>query len=176
MNSFLKLSLIGLLTTFSFAQETKAPAKEKMEEKKEAKKEAPEVTVLMATSLGDIHIQLDSKSAPISVENFLKYVDDKFYDGTVFHRIINGFMIQGGGFTMDGDQLKKSETRAAIKNESENTPPNKTGTIGMARTAAPNTATSQFYINVVDNDGLNYPAHGGGYAVFGKVTQGMDVV
>ncbi len=177
MNSIAKLTLIGFLTSFSFAQE---PAKPKVEEKKEVvkevKKETQEVTVLMSTSLGDIHIQLDSKFAPVTVENFLKYVDAKHYEGSIFHRVIDGFMIQGGGFKMDSGNFKKSKTRPSIKNESESTPANKIGTIAMARTSDPNSATNQFFINVADNDALNYPNNGGGYATFGKVVKGMEVV
>jgi cyclophilin family peptidyl-prolyl cis-trans isomerase len=173
MKALLKATLIGLFITVGLAQE---PAKPGVEEKKEAPKEAKEVTVLMATSLGDIHIQLDSKNAPKTVENFLKYVDDKAYDGTIFHRVINGFMIQGGGFKVEDGRFMKQKTRPAIKNESENTPANKTGTIAMARLPNPHSASNQFFINVADNDALNYPNNGGGYATFGKVTKGMDIV
>ena len=130
----------------------------------------------MSTSLGVIHIELDSKSAPITVENFLKYVDAKHYDGTIFHRIIEGFMVQGGGFKETDSSLKKQPTNPPIKNESEKTPSNKRGTIAMARTSAPNSATAQFFINVVDNPFLDYPKNGGGYATFGKVVKGIEIV
>jgi cyclophilin family peptidyl-prolyl cis-trans isomerase len=130
----------------------------------------------MSTSLGEIHIELDSKSAPLTVENFLKYVDSKHYDGTIFHRIIGNFMVQGGGFKETDGSFKKQPTSPPIKNESEKTPSNKRGTIAMARTSAPNSATAQFFINVVDNPFLDYPNNGGGYATFGKVVKGIEVV
>ena len=120
-------------------------------------------------------IELNAEKAPITVKNFLKYVGDKHYDGTVFHRIIDGFMIQGGGMALDGGSLVEKPTGAGIKNESNNGLKNDTGTIAMARTPDPDSATAQFFINVVDNDGLNFPT-GGGYTVFGNVIEGMDVV
>lgn len=133
-------------------------------------------SVLMKTSLGEITIELDQLQAPISVKNFLDYVDAKFYDGTIFHRVIPGFMIQGGGFTPN---MQQKATKAPIKNEAGNGLKNLTGTIAMARTGIVDSATSQFFINVADNAQLNHrdesPA-GFGYAVFGKVTAGMDVV
>jgi peptidyl-prolyl cis-trans isomerase B (cyclophilin B) len=126
--------------------------------------------VQMETSLGSIKIELDEDKAPLSVANFLSYVDDKFYDGTIFHRVINGFMIQGGGFEPG---MKQKRTKAPIKNESGNGLSNVRGSIAMARTSDLNSATSQFYINVVDNSGsLDQPK----YCVFGKVIEGMDVV
>jgi cyclophilin family peptidyl-prolyl cis-trans isomerase len=131
--------------------------------------------VLMKTSKGEIILELDATKAPITVANFLKYVNAKHYDGTVFHRIIDGFMIQGGGMSLDGGRLVEKRTGEGIKNESNNGLKNDTGTIAMARTSDPNSATAQFFINVVDNNGLNFPT-GGGYAVFGKVIKGMDVV
>ena len=130
--------------------------------------------VLMETSLGKIRIELFAKEAPISVKNFLDYVNKGFYSGTIFHRVIAGFMIQGGGFTTE---FKQKPTGAPIKNEAGNGLKNDRGTIAMARTGAPDSATSQFFINVVNNDGLNCPSPDGfGYAVFGKVLEGMDVV
>jgi peptidyl-prolyl cis-trans isomerase A (cyclophilin A) len=140
--------------------------------KPKKQKEAKNPVVLMKTSLGDITIELDQKNAPISTENFLKYVDAKFYDGTTFHRVIPGFMIQGGGFDKD---LHEKETGAPIKNEGQNGLKNVRGSLAMARTNVLDSATSQFFINVVDNPPLDYP-NNGGYAVFGKVTAGMDVV
>jgi cyclophilin family peptidyl-prolyl cis-trans isomerase len=131
--------------------------------------------VVMKTSMGTIKIELYPDKAPKTVENFLKYVDDKFYDGTVFHRVISNFMIQGGGFEPG---LKEKKTRDPIKNEASNGLSNTRGTIAMARTAEPDSATAQFYINVVDNDGLdkaNDPDKVG-YCVFGKVIEGMAVV
>ena len=130
--------------------------------------------VLLKTSLGDIVLELNPAKAPKTVANFLQYVRDRHYDGTVFHRVIDGFMIQGGG--MDAEMREKS-TRAPIPLEAANGLRNDRGTIAMARTGNPDSATSQFFINVVDNDMLNAPKPDGhGYAVFGRVVQGMDVV
>lgn len=130
-------------------------------------------TVKFETTAGDIVIELNPEAAPITVANFLSYVDSGYYDGLVFHRVINGFMIQGGGFYPNGTQ---KETNAPITLESQNGLSNNKGTIAMARTNNPNSATSQFFINTVDNDFLNYNARSEGYAVFGTVTKGMDVV
>jgi peptidyl-prolyl cis-trans isomerase A (cyclophilin A) len=130
--------------------------------------------VLIKTSKGDIVVELYPAKAPATVDNFLKYVDDKHYDGTVFHRVIANFMIQGGGFTQD---MKQKATRPPIKLESQNGLKNDTGWLAMARTSVPDSATSQFFINVVDNTMLNHPQPDGhGYAVFGKVVSGMDTV
>ena len=130
--------------------------------------------VRLNTSAGDIVLELDAAKAPKTVENFVQYVKDKHYDGTVFHRVIDGFMIQGGGFTAD---MTQKPTRAPIPLESRNGLTNGRGTIAMARTSNPNSATAQFFINVVDNAMLNAPNPDGyGYAVFGKVVTGMDVV
>ena len=130
--------------------------------------------VQLKTSMGDIVVELNEAKAPKSTANFLQYVRDKHYDGTVFHRVIDGFMIQGGG--MDAD-MKEKTTRAPIPLEASNGLKNDRGTIAMARTGNPNSATSQFFINVVNNDMLNAPKPDGyGYAVFGKVIKGMDVV
>ena len=132
--------------------------------------------VLMETSLGNIKIELDQAKAPVTVKNFLSYVDEKFYDGTIFHRVINNFMIQGGGFTQDMQQKK---TKAPVKNEAGNGLKNKRVTIAMARTMVVDSATAQFFINVIDNDFLDHrdeTPQGFGYAVFGKVSEGMDVV
>lgn len=131
-------------------------------------------SVEMQTSLGRIVIELDSRKAPLTVQNFVQYVNEGFYNGTVFHRVIPDFMIQGGGFTIDMEQ--KPATRN-VGNEGKNGLKNERGTIAMARTADPHSASSQFFINHRDNAALNYPGTDGwGYAVFGKVTQGMDVV
>jgi peptidyl-prolyl cis-trans isomerase A (cyclophilin A) len=130
--------------------------------------------VEMDTSLGKIKIELFEKEAPISVKNFIDYAKSGFYTDTTFHRVIPGFMIQGGGYTAD---RKKKPANAAIKNEAVNGLKNDRGTISMARTSAPDSATSEFFINVVDNKMLNRPnPDGAGYAVFGKVIEGMDVV
>jgi cyclophilin family peptidyl-prolyl cis-trans isomerase len=132
--------------------------------------------VVMETSMGNIKIELFEDKAPITVKNFLKYVEDKHYDGTIFHRVISDFMIQGGGFEPG---MKEKKTREAIKNESNNGLSNLRGTIAMARTREANSATSQFYINVKDNKGLDKDAPKGdgvGYCVFGRVIEGMDIV
>lgn len=129
--------------------------------------------VIIQTSLGDITVQLDAEKAPKSVANFLNYVDSGFYDGTVFHRVIKNFMIQGGGMTADG---KQKPTKPPIKNEADNGLKNDVGTIAMARTSVVDSATAQFFINTKDNDFLNHGGRDFGYAVFGKVTSGMDVV
>lgn len=127
----------------------------------------------LETNKGNIVIELNEKAAPITVKNFLTYVNEGHYDGTVFHRIIGGFMIQGGGYDEAGNE---KDTHAPIKLESKNGLDNDRGTIAMARTNNPNSATSQFFINTVDNDFLNYAPGNDGYAVFGKVVEGMDVV
>lgn len=134
------------------------------------------VDVVIVTNLGDITLSLNAEQAPISVANFLSYVDSGFYQQTIFHRVIDNFMIQGGGFDA---AMKKKTTQAPINNEADNGLLNATGTIAMARTNAPHSATSQFFINVNDNAFLNHRgknAAGWGYAVFGQVTAGMDVV
>ena len=132
--------------------------------------------VRLETSLGDIVIELDSAKAPITTTNFKNYVKSGHYDGTIFHRVIKDFMIQGGGFT---PEMKEKRTQAAIRNEADNKLGNKKYTIAMARTDDPHSATAQFFINVKDNPFLDHKAPTGnnwGYAVFGKVIQGMDVV
>lgn len=132
--------------------------------------------VKLQTNLGDIVIELNQEKAPQSAANFLGYVNEGFYNGTVFHRVIDGFMIQGGGFT---ENYQKKGTKAPIQNEANNGLRNDRGTVAMARTNAPHSATAQFFINVVNNDFLNYrsaTSRGWGYTVFGKVVQGMDIV
>ncbi len=132
------------------------------------------VPVVMETSKGTIELELYPDKAPVTVENFVGYVKKGHYDGTIFHRVIDGFMIQGGGFTPG---MEEKPTGEGIKNEAQNGLKNERGTIAMARTSDPNSATAQFYINVADNASLDYPGSDGfGYAVFGKVTEGMDVV
>lgn len=129
---------------------------------------------LFKTNLGSFKIALDEESAPITAKNFLDYVNSGFFNGTIFHRVINGFMIQGGGFTPD---MKQKETNAPIKNESNNGLKNEPYTVAMARTSIPDSATSQFFINVANNDFLNHPGQDGyGYCVFGKVIEGMDTI
>ncbi|MFI5007595.1 MAG: peptidylprolyl isomerase [Solirubrobacterales bacterium] len=129
--------------------------------------------VEITTSLGVIKVALDAEKAPLSVDNFLKYVKAGFYDGTIFHRVMPNFMIQGGGMTPD---LKEKPTRPAIRNEAKNGLRNSRGTIAMARLNEPNSATAQFFINVKDNHRLDFGIGGAGYAVFGAVVEGMDVV
>jgi len=129
----------------------------------------PATTVVMDTSLGSIKIELDGDKAPVTVANFLSYVDEKYYDNTIFHRVIDGFMIQGGGFEPGMNQKR---TKASIKNESSNGLSNALGAIAMARTSALDSATAQFYINVANNTNLDKAQ----YCVFGKVTEGLDVV
>lgn len=132
--------------------------------------------VIIETNMGVIEVELDQEKAPLTVKNFLTYVDDKFYDGTIFHRVINNFMIQGGGLDAN---MKEKKTKAPIKNEAANGLKNDVGTIAMARTSDPHSATAQFFINVAENTFLNHQNtsdSGYGYAVFGKVTTGMHVV
>ena len=139
-----------------------------------ANAQAADPQVKLATSMGDIVVQLDTARAPATVANFVQYVKDGHYDGTVFHRVMDGFMIQGGGFTPD---MQQKPTRAPIKLEAGNGLKNDKYTIAMARTSNPDSATSQFFINVVNNDMLNAPKPDGhGYAVFGKVIEGQAVV
>jgi cyclophilin family peptidyl-prolyl cis-trans isomerase len=155
------LSFAGL-TGINQAQETKPVS------------EAKPVKIVMETSKGTIELELDPVKAPITVENFVKYAKKAHYDGTIFHRCIPGFMIQGGGFTPD---MNQKSVDAPISIESKNGLKNDRGTIAMARTSNPNSATSQFFINVKDNANLDYPSFDGyGYAVFGKVTKGLDIV
>lgn len=157
-NTALALAATALAATFSIASAESAQA-------------APKVR--LATSMGDIVVQLDPAKAPRTVENFLTYVKEKHYDGTVFHRVIDGFMIQGGGFTPD---MQQKPTRAPIPLEANNGLKNEPYTIAMARTSNPDSATAQFFINVKDNAMLNANGEGNGYAVFGKVISGTDVV
>jgi cyclophilin family peptidyl-prolyl cis-trans isomerase len=159
------LALLLSLLTFTLPAMAADPA---------AKSANPQVR--LTTSLGVIELELDAKKAPKTVANFLGYVDKGFYNGTIFHRVIPGFMIQGGGM-LPG--LKEKPTGTPIRNEADNGLRNLAGTIAMARTGDPHSATAQFFINTVDNAGLDHPGRGPegwGYAVFGKVTKGMDVV
>ena len=136
----------------------------------------PTAHILMTTTVGPMTLELDADNAPKTVENFLSYVSNGFYDGTIFHRVINNFMVQGGGFTAD---MEQKATEAPIENEANNGLKNAYGTIAMARTQDPHSATAQFFINVQDNDFLNHTGEnmqGWGYAVFGKVTDGEEVL
>lgn len=132
--------------------------------------------IILQTNLGEIHIELDFENTPVTANNFVEYAKSGFYDNTIFHRVINNFMIQGGGFTSD---MKQKPTQKTIENEADKGGTNKRGTIAMARTSDPHSATAQFFINVKDNDFLNYKAktpQGWGYCVFGKVVTGLDVI
>lgn len=154
-------------------QPTSKP-QEPSKDKESAADNAPLVYVLMQTSMGDIVIELNREKAPITVKNFLSYTDKKYYDGTIFHRVMRRFMIQGGGFTED---MRKKPVDKPIKNEWKNGLKNVTGSIAMARLGRrPNSATAQFFINVKDNTSLDQPNDGAGYAVFGKVVAGMKVI
>jgi cyclophilin family peptidyl-prolyl cis-trans isomerase len=165
------LAAITLASTCSVYAQSPAPAPAAGEE---AKPVTGKVKVTMETTKGKIELELDADKAPITVNNFVNYARKGFYEGTIFHRVIPGFMIQGGGFTEDGTQKTADKS---IINEGKNGLTNKRGTIAMARTSDPNSATAQFFINVKDNEGLDYPSPDGyGYAVFGKVTDGMKVV
>jgi cyclophilin family peptidyl-prolyl cis-trans isomerase len=163
-----------MCSAMAAGQETK-PATRPEKPKPPATQPAPKLTyVSMTTSMGDILLELNREKAPITVDNFLSYVDEEFYDGTVFHRVIPDFMIQGGGFD---PTLKRKQTKLPITNEWDNGLTNTRGTIAMARLPTPSSATSQFFINVRDNLRLSQPISGGaGYAVFGRVAVGMDVV
>lgn len=159
----------------ALAAETAAPNVTNETSETETKMEN-KVNVVIETSLGDIELELDAEKAPVTVANFLTYVDEGFYNGTIFHRVIPRFMVQGGGFTAAMSQKK---TRAPIKNEASNGLKNVRGTIAMARTMVVDSATAQFFINSVDNAFLDFKAptpQGYGYAVFGHVTSGMEVV
>ncbi len=161
--ALLCLAAAGLVAAPAFAQESA-----------DTPGENPQV--VLETSKGRIVAELFADKAPQTVENFLGYVESGFYDGTIFHRVIPGFMIQGGGFT---EEFQRKQTGAPIRNEADNGLANDRGTLAMARTNDPHSATAQFFINSVDNDSLNHRgknARGWGYAVFGKVVEGMDVV
>ncbi len=130
--------------------------------------------ITLKTNMGDIVIELDKEKAPITSANFIQYVEDGFYDGTIFHRVINNFMVQGGGFEAG---MTQKETRATIENEAKNGLSNEVGTLAMARTSDPHSASAQFFINIADNKFLDCPGQDGwGYCVFGRVIEGMDVV
>lgn len=157
------MMLAGLLATLLLSVNARADSS--------SDEDLPRVRV--TTSEGAFEIQLRPDYAPRTVENFLQYVDEGFYDGTIFHRVIDAFMIQGGGFDQD---MRQKTTREPVVNESRQTAPNLRGSIAMARTANPDSATAQFFINVTDNRHLNAAANRPGYTVFGKVTEGMGVI
>jgi peptidyl-prolyl cis-trans isomerase A (cyclophilin A) len=158
----------GLLLSLSFptlADVTEAPIK--------AAPKVKTIDVIIETSMGKIEVELNAEKAPISVANFLQYVESGHYNDTIFHRVINNFMVQGGGFDK---HMRQKSTKAMIKNEAKNGLKNDRGTLAMARTGVVDSATSQFFFNHKDNDFLNHGGRDYGYAVFGKVTKGMDVV
>ncbi|MBI4580712.1 MAG: peptidylprolyl isomerase [Planctomycetes bacterium] len=172
----LVLVAVGLVSYAGRGSRKPAPAAEdrtapKPESPPPAKSANPQV--VMTTSLGTLTLELDPERTPATAANFLKYVDEKFYDGLIFHRVIQTFMIQGGGFTPDSQP--KPATHGPVVNESRNGGRNVRGTIAMARTEHVDSATCQFFINTVDNPGLDYPNRGG-YTVFGRVVEGLDVV
>ena len=170
------MKLLPLLLSFTFIIGCQTDPLKK--DPPEAKIKAPVgTTVVIDTSRGSILVELDDKKAPVTVKNFLSYVDQGFYDNTTFHRVISHFMIQGGGFTLKEGILNEKITGAPITNESAQTSPNTRGTLAMAPKPDPNSATSQFFINVVNNTQLNHPnSNGSGYAVFGKIIEGMEAV
>lgn len=161
------LIIAALFTAMGSMLNSQSTAEEKTE------KGGGNPVVLIKTIKGNIKVELDKEKAPISVENFLSYVNDGFYNGTIFHRVIKNFMIQGGGITTD---MKQKPTKDPIKNEAQNGLSNARGTIAMARTGVVDSATSQFFINHRDNKFLDHGERDFGYAVFGKVTEGMEVV
>jgi len=173
MKRTLTLLVLAVLPALAFGEPAKEPAKPSTPAPAAA---AKTTKVRLKTSEGDILLELNAQKAPVTVANFLDYVKKKHYDGTVFHRVINGFMIQGGGFAATDGKLVEKTTGKGITNEGQNGLKNDRGTIAMARTNDPNSATAQFFINVKDNSSsLDYPSNGG-YAVFGKVVDGMTVV
>ncbi len=168
----LAFSCLALAETGTTTQKAQSAAAAAPAEETKAEKESNPL-VIFETSKGKITIELYPEEAPVTVENFLRYVNEGFYDGTIFHRVIPRFVIQGGGFTAD---MQRKKTHAPIKNEAANGLKNLRGTLSMARTNDPNSATSQFFINLVDNKALDKSDKSAGYAVFGKVTRGMDIV
>ena len=170
--ALISLLFLPVLTQCKTAEESATPAEGPVETVETA---PGPPKVRLKTNLGDIVVLLEAVKAPISSANFLEYVKKDHYAGTVFHRVIDGCMIQGGGFALADGKLVEKDVGAAIKNESQNGLENDRGTIAMARTNDPDSATAQFFINVSDNAALNYPSNNG-YAVFGKVVEGMDVV
>ena len=163
------LAALAVLAGFAYGQEA-APSTQATKELKTMQR------VAIETSKGKIVVELNEEKAPLTVKNFLSYVDEKFYDETIFHRVIDGFMIQGGGFTQT---MTQKRTKAPVRNEAQNGLSNKRGTLAMARTSIVDSATSQFFINLVDNPYLDFRAANDrefGYCVFGRVVEGMDVV
>lgn len=180
---WLSVLVVALLTVSSCTEKkeedkTNQDSQEKVEQTKSNGKNEQKggntKMVKLKTTYGDIVIELNEEKAPVTVKNFLQYVEDGFYDGLIFHRVINGFMVQGGGLTED---MQSKKTRSPIVNEADNGLKNDKGTVAMARTGNPDSATAQFFINHADNDFLNYGGpNEAGYAVFGKTVEGLDVV
>lgn len=173
MNKFCSLLFFGIMSFTSLCFSATQQEKELMKNQESATKHP---VVLFKTTAGDIKVELNAEKAPITVKNFIQYVNDGHYNHTIFHRVIDGFMVQGGGFTKD---FQQKPTRAAIQIESDNGLKNIKGTLAMARTSDPNSASAQFFINVADNSFLDFRAKNPreyGYAVFGKVIEGMDIV
>jgi len=182
VRKYLSVGLIPVLAVFVLTAvnfiagcgKEKAPQQEEVISEETQKMEAKPTRVKMETSMGDIVIELNEEAAPVTVKNFLDYIEEGFYDGTIFHRVIPNFMIQGGGLTPD---MKGKDARGPIINEASNGLKNERGTIAMARTSHPDSASSQFFINHRDNPNLNYTgANNPGYTVFGKVVEGIEVV
>jgi len=174
LRSLRSLLLVGMLPLVSVSAQTAPPSTSTPKQGITSMSTNPRVK--MSTNLGDFTITLDAAKAPKTVANFLAYVNDGFYNGTIFHRVIDGFMVQGGGFEPG---LKQKATKANVENEANNGLKNNKYTLAMARTSDPHSATAQFFINVANNDFLNHTAptaQGWGYAVFGQVTEGMDVI
>ena len=173
------LLLAGLVLVFGCEEEENAVLKKEastknaIEKKETVQMDTGAKKVKLTTSMGDIVIELDEEKAPVTVKNFLQYTEEKFYDGTIFHRVIPNFMIQGGGL---GEDMREKANHPPIVNEANNGLKNDRGTIAMARTNNPNSATCQFFINHKDNDFLNYRSGNPGYAVFGKVVEGMEIL
>jgi peptidyl-prolyl cis-trans isomerase A (cyclophilin A) len=169
--------ILTIAAVYFFAGCDKQPQKNEKSQVKESNAMTAQnkaaTKVRISTNKGDIVVELNEEKSPVTCKNFLQYIQDKFYDGTIFHRVINGFMVQGGGMTAD---MQQKPPRPPIVNEAKNGLKNDRGTIAMARTSDPDSATSQFFINHKNNDFLNYGVRDAGYAVFGKVVEGMDVV
>ena len=174
MKQIIIASLLALAFTACQAQETTTSKNESSTPESKETQTMSNPRVLLQTTKGDITLELNAEKAPVTVANFIQYVEDDHYDGISFHRVIEGFMIQGGGYDA---QYKERPTRDPIENEAKNGLKNERGSIAMARTSAPHSASAQFFINHRNNDNLDYPSFDGwGYAVFGKVVDGMDVV
>ena len=170
------MRILSFITALLLTSCKEAPEKEQTLAQEAQSTASGGTEIIIETSMGSIKAQLHEDTAPLSVKNFLSYVDEGFYDGTIFHRVISNFMIQGGGFEISGSTPKQKKSKGPIRNESQVSRKNTRGTLAMARLNDPHSASNQFYINVQDNPSLDFPNHGGGYAVFGEVTEGMEIV